>query len=435
MTGAIIVLLAVFFVVGNSFSSGWFGQAETWLEESQRVATYELKNGCVAVDRYGQEVLCDESKKRLAAIDAKHGVTPRFVSDADRVTFRVEEYETMARSATESLDFVLAAANQPDTFDSRVQGIIQQLRTSDFQVVDIAGGFTYLKSDQPFAGALAVVREPVVLFEEMSGEGYAEVGRDTGEVVVVQRTVQSSGDTMTELQIEMKVRQFLHHVYLDFPVVEDALMLKRSVKEVQPNAGAHTFYWSDVRVGLSENAPAESSAFLQVDVTDTGYIFGYQNTLSRLQNNRGFFENNLPTALPGWYTHQYTDTGLLLTRSAELPDVGATEGYSYGEHISISVGNFAGDENNLSEWDYLSWVYNDEALVQGITELQLAGLTTLRVEHEAAGSSGGQLTYFIFSENKIFTLSLYSPANSEQESEFEAYVQQFAAAIQSSHSF
>lgn len=426
-----VFLIGLFFVAWSSFSSNWFGNTESWLEESERVTAYELEHGCVELSRYGQEVFCGESKKRIEAVDAKYHVTPRYISEPDQVTFSREDYETVVRNATEAVGFILAAADNPATFDPQVQRVMRQMQTINFRVIDVDGQFTNFGSNQKLdeMRSESAVKEHAVLFKEVGGQGYAEVNRETGEVVAMHRTAQAEGDELTEAQIETKVRQFLRHVYPDFPLVEAALQSDLGVKGNRLNNGNYLFRWSDANLALRSDLYFDVTPFLQVGVTASGYIFSYQNTLPLYQNKRALFGKNLPTSLPGWYAHLQTDTGLLLTRDAVLPDVGATEAYAYGELISINIGNFFGDENNLQDWEYVNWMYNDTALVREKKELKVAGLTTLRVEHEAGGSSGGQLTYFIFSDDRYFALSLYPLDDSEYVTEFKNFVQKFAEAI------
>jgi hypothetical protein len=137
------------------------------------------------------------------------------------------------------------------------------------------------------------------------------------------------------------------------------------------------------------------------------------------------------TEIPeGWYPHNLGEGQIILTRAPKLPDVGATEGYAYGEQISVSTGVFDGDLNNLEDWYYIRWVFEDAALVRDWSWVDVEGLTSLRVESEAAGASGGQLRYFIFSGDQFHTLSLYPLDTSDHVAEFERFVLKYAKQVQ-----
>ena len=137
-----------------------------------------------------------------------------------------------------------------------------------------------------------------------------------------------------------------------------------------------------------------------------------------------------PIPVPeGWHEHSLGGNGVLLTRSQTLPDIGATELYAYGEQISISAGMFDGDPNNRESWQYIRWVFEDEALVRNWSWTTVRGLDALRVESEAAGASGGVLYYFIFSGDQLYTLSLYPFDTSEHVAAFEQFVWEYVAAI------
>lgn len=105
----------------------------------------------------------------------------------------------------------------------------------------------------------------------------------------------------------------------------------------------------------------------------------------------------------GWYAHRMSDSYALFTRQQTLPDIGATEGYAYGEQISISMESFTGIPE---EWNQLVWI-NDEAMVHAKIWNTIGGHKVLRVEHEAGGADGKQVTYYLFTDNKAYVFSLY----------------------------
>lgn len=114
----------------------------------------------------------------------------------------------------------------------------------------------------------------------------------------------------------------------------------------------------------------------------------------------------LITPPSGWYIHYTSGGSLLLTRQKELPDIGATESYAYGEHISISV--------TLMNTSPKEWVaqkmyidLDDRALVRESEWGMVGGYLVLRVEHEAAGAAGKQLSYYIFNGDRAYGASLF----------------------------
>ncbi len=72
-------------------------------------------------------------------------------------------------------------------------------------------------------------------------------------------------------------------------------------------------------------------------------IFLYQFSASQEQAEPDFSSESSAVFLPDidplrdWYAHRMSDRTIILTRQEELPDIGATEGYAYGEQIMISV--------------------------------------------------------------------------------------------------
>jgi len=130
----------------------------------------------------------------------------------------------------------------------------------------------------------------------------------------------------------------------------------------------------------------------------------------------------------GWYRHSLGES-TILTRAAQLPDIGATELYAYGDHILISTGIFDGTFENIEAWSGVRWVFEDEALVRNWTKMKISGHDALRVEHRAAGANGAHLTYFLFSEDKFYSISLYSQDISSYLDEFEKFVLEYANSL------
>lgn len=97
-----------------------------------------------------------------------------------------------------------------------------------------------------------------------------------------------------------------------------------------------------------------------------GVDYSAENRVNQIIDSLRFnSELQLPkpnVVLPNWYMHRRRDTNILYTRTEALPDVGATEGYAYGEQMYITVIPFAGETIRPEEWEQVSWI-DDEVLV------------------------------------------------------------------------
>lgn len=114
----------------------------------------------------------------------------------------------------------------------------------------------------------------------------------------------------------------------------------------------------------------------------------------------------LITPPSGWYIHYVNGGSLLVTQQKELPDIGATESYAYGEHISVSMTLMnASPKEWVAQKTYID--LDDRALVRKSEWGMMGGYLVLRVEHEAAGASGKQLSYYIFTGDRAYIASLF----------------------------
>ena len=105
---------------------------------------------------------------------------------------------------------------------------------------------------------------------------------------------------------------------------------------------------------------------------------------------------------PGWYVHRMNERSLLITKQEKLPDIGGTEGYAYGEQVGVSLSM---NGRTPQEWvEQQEWL-DDEALVKAKTWTERNGRALLQVQHETEAS--GQLTSFLFVDDKVYTISLY----------------------------
>lgn len=107
-----------------------------------------------------------------------------------------------------------------------------------------------------------------------------------------------------------------------------------------------------------------------------------------------------------WYIHHTNGGGLLVTRQTELPDIGATESYAYGEHISMSTMLMnASPKEWIAQKTHID--LDDRALVRKSDWGMMGDYLVLRVEHEAAGAAGKQLSYYVFNGDRAYRASLF----------------------------
>ncbi len=139
---------------------------------------------------------------------------------------------------------------------------------------------------------------------------------------------------------------------------------------------------------------------------------------------------NIP---PGWYEHRLTGTHIILTKQEDLPDIGATEGYAYGEQINISVLP-AGIPSK--EWVSQNFMDLEDVLVKeaawsivdnGDTIIDPGDITFLRVEHETPAEP--QLTYYVFENGRVYVFSLYplEPQNAERLDALESVMRSYTS--------
>ena len=117
---------------------------------------------------------------------------------------------------------------------------------------------------------------------------------------------------------------------------------------------------------------------------------------------------SLPGDLPsGWYAHRSSDTSFLITKQHDLPDIGGTESYAYGDQVGISLLT-----TTLSPraWAASQQWLGDEALIRKTTWTVIHGHALLQIEHETQARP--QLTDYLFAGKYVYVISLY-PSSSE----------------------
>ena len=175
-------------------------------------------------------------------------------------------------------------------------------------------------------------------------------------------------------------------------------------------------------------------ALLIIDLTALYWYHGKdaligKTSLNNSQQNIEEFNSQLTLPVPvvtlsNWYMHHISKANIIYTRTKELPNIGATEGYAYGEQIYITVMPFDGRIIKPEEWEQISWI-SDEAMVNETEWKIFSDFKTLRVRHEAGGASGEQVTFYLFAKDRVYNISVY-PVDEKNELEFTDFVYKYA---------
>ncbi|MFA4846199.1 MAG: hypothetical protein WC654_06610 [Patescibacteria group bacterium] len=144
---------------------------------------------------------------------------------------------------------------------------------------------------------IAVQRE-VARFQQPNSpsEDLAEVDLLTNNVVSLHRAVPSyaiKGD-LPQAEIERIAREFLTTVYPEFSSVEASLTYDSGMKEGRLNTGNYFFRWNNMSYRLPEGLSMDLPPFIQVGITSSGFIFGYDNTVQLV---RGISQEEIDAAV------------------------------------------------------------------------------------------------------------------------------------------
>lgn len=122
-------------------------------------------------------------------------------------------------------------------------------------------------------------------------------------------------------------------------------------------------------------------------------------------DNKGLSDSYLPLPqnLPkGWYAHRTSDTAFFVTTQKDLPDIGATEGYAYGDQVGVSLVT-----TTLSPQAWVTqqqWL-NDTEMIISKNWTEAHGHSLLQIEHHTGASP--QLLDYLFIDDRVFTITLY----------------------------
>lgn len=154
----------------------------------------------------------------------------------------------------------------------------------------------------------------------------------------------------------------------------------------------------------------------------SGYAV-FKDRLPTYTKNNGLVPE---TIIPdGWYPHAFGTSTVIFTQSRFIQHLEGTEGYAYGEQISVTIGPYDGEPNKEEDWQQLEWTNQDDEY--GHLEKKwfvLDGHKVLRLMGDGM-TSGGDLSYQIFSGNTVHTISLYPAYNSPNLETFEIFFERY----------
>ncbi|MFA6385966.1 MAG: hypothetical protein WCW29_04450 [Candidatus Paceibacterota bacterium] len=132
------------------------------------------------------------------------------------------------------------------------------------------------------------IRLEVARFQQSNSpsEDLAEVDILTNKVVSLHRAVPSyvTRDDISQAEIESIAREFISIVYPEFSSVESSLAYDPGMKRGRLNNGNYFFRWNDMSYKLPEGLSMDIPPFIQVGITSSGFIFGYDNTIQIARN-------------------------------------------------------------------------------------------------------------------------------------------------------
>jgi len=130
-----------------------------------------------------------------------------------------------------------------------------------------------------------VVEEHAFIFREVGGDGRAEVDRNTYHVASIHRRAPDFvGGEYPADEIEKTARQFLSRVYPEFASIESSLTFDSGTKGVRLNNGNYFFRWNDEQFALPTGLAMDIPPRIQIGITSSGFIFGYDNTVELYHN-------------------------------------------------------------------------------------------------------------------------------------------------------
>ncbi len=139
-----------------------------------------------------------------------------------------------------------------------------------------------------------------------------------------------------------------------------------------------------------------------------------------------------------WYPHFQAEGHIMLLKSEKLPNIGATEGYAYGDQIIVDASPIGiwqiGKLVNVSKEEYIqtnftgtSFVYDSSGTKKWVN---INGMDMLRVERMAAGAGNRTLNYLYFKDDKVYSFYLY-PYNPNESTVLAKIYEDFQGLVSS----
>ncbi len=220
----------------------------------------------------------------VAVFGAGYGIYSLTADKAPLSGDVAQERETVSEAekeqATEALRGILDVAN-------RIYGITEGAsftfeprdaygRSGNFGLVTYEG----IRGDR-------VVEEKIINFTDDQG-GTAEVDSATGKVIAFHRKPHygfcddKPCDVKSQGELSKLVLQFLERVEPDFEqLTSNIRQYEIGDKSGGPDGANYFFTWNDMEYQnlLPEGVEADRAPFIQIGITESGFIFSYENTI------------------------------------------------------------------------------------------------------------------------------------------------------------
>ncbi|MCR4283701.1 MAG: hypothetical protein NUV64_00060 [Parcubacteria group bacterium] len=192
----------------------------------------------------------------------------------------VQQQETIKENATSVLKEVVEIANE-------LSGITSGA-VFNYEIVDTDGrsaNFGIVQYADEVKGEI-IVEEHMVNFREVGSptSNTAEVDRATNKVIAMHRTpADFFGYAPGKDMIEATVLQFVKRAYPEFTRIESTLEYIPGTK-TNPQGINYFFRWNDKQFAVPDGLDMDIPPFIQVGITDDGFIFSYDNTVALYHN-------------------------------------------------------------------------------------------------------------------------------------------------------
>lgn len=132
--------------------------------------------------------------------------------------------------------------------------------------------------------SVGLVDERAVNFFGVTNNEHAEVNPDTNQVIAFHRETDYSGETRTPAELEQIARQYVERIDPNFSETESSLSFEDNSKAGRLEDGNYFFRWNDMRLAMPSGIEMDLPPYIQIGITDTGFIFSYTNTVQLYRN-------------------------------------------------------------------------------------------------------------------------------------------------------